>query len=56
MSGKSKKAEIRKFRRRIAWMEKTMAHLAVEKAVLESTVEVYQEAYGKDLAKKTDGE
>ena len=45
-------AEVRRLRRRIAWMEKTIARLAVEKAVLESTLEVYQETYGKALAKK----
>ncbi len=45
-------AEIQRLRRRIAWMEKTIARLAVEKAVLESTLEVYQETYGKALAKK----
>jgi len=45
-------AEIRRLRRRIAWMEKTIARLAVEKAVLESTLEIYQQTYGEALAKK----
>jgi hypothetical protein len=33
-------------------MEKTIARLAVEKAVLESTLEIYQQTYGKELAEK----
>jgi|AMFO01.1.fsa_nt_gi Transposase and inactivated derivatives len=50
--GSSEEAEIRRLRRRIAWMEKTIARLAVEKAVLESTLEIYQQTYGKELAEK----
>lgn len=44
--------EIQRLKARIAQLEKAVSNLTVEKLVLESTLEVYQEAYGAIYAKK----
>jgi transposase-like protein len=38
---------------RIAWLEKAVADLTVEKLLLQSTLEAYQATYGLEVAKKT---
>lgn len=44
--------EIERLKARIAQLEKAVSNLTVEKLVLESTLEVYQEEYGAIYAKK----
>ena len=46
--------EIERLKVRIEQLEKAVSRLTVEKLVLESTLEVYQEEYGAIYAKKTD--
>jgi len=48
----SPEEEIRRLKARIAQLEKAVSNLTVEKLVLESTLEVYQEEYGVVYAKK----
>ena len=43
---------IEKLKARIARLEKAVSNPTVEKLLLESTVEVYQEAYGAELSRK----
>ena len=44
--------KINKLKARIARLEKAVSNLTVEKLLLGSTIEAYQEAYGTGLSKK----
>ena len=51
-SGRSESEEIERLKSKIEQLEKAVSRLTVEKLVLESTLEVYQEEYGAIYAKK----
>ncbi len=44
--------EIEALRQQVAWLEKAVAQLTLDKLLLESTLQLYQDTYGPELSKK----
>lgn len=45
--------EVQRLEERIQWLEKAVSELTIDKLLLQSTLEAYQEVYGEELVKKT---
>jgi len=44
--------EVQRLEERIQWLEKAVSELTIDKLLLQSTLEAYQEVYGEELVKK----